>query len=417
MDWFSTAPGLVIGLFCFGALVGGQINRGIYRLAWYPRAIGPWSKPHDDAPSRRWFDRIPVIGWLGLSREAGVHGRGYWIRPLLIELVMGIGYVALYGYEVQQVGVYTVAGLIIAPGVATLQAQLIAHLVLISLMMVATFIDFDEQTIPDAITIPGALAGLLFAAALPASMPLVTTSFSLPPFALEPLTVTSPNPWPAWLNGTAGLGLGLFCFWGWCLAVIPWTWTTRRGWSKACAFFVASIRRQSASKWIGLLAVVGALAIVGVWSLGNPWWPSLFTSLVGMAFGGGLIWAVRIIGRQALGQEAMGFGDVTLMAMIGAFTGWQATLAIFFLAPVAAVFISVTQWILTRRRDIAFGPYLCLATLVLLLRWGSIWHESIGHVFATGWLIPGMVLLCLALMWAMLIILRFLRMAVTGATE
>ena len=87
------------------------------------------------------------------------------------------------------------------------------------------------------------------------------------------------------------------------------------------------------------------------------------------------------------------------------------------MAPVAALFISVTQWILTRRRDIAFGPYLCLATLYLLLRWGSIWHESVGHIFAMGLVIPAMVLCGLALMWAMLIIMRFLRMAVTGATE
>jgi len=407
----------MLGLFCLGALVGGQINRGVYRLAWYPRAIGPWSRPHADVPPRRGYDRIPIFGWLGLSREAAVHGRGFWIRPLLIELAMGVSYAVLYWYEVQQVGIYSVAGVLILPGTATLQAQLIAHLVLISLMMVATFIDFDEQTIPDAITVPGAVIGLLFAATLPASLPLVTTSFDLPPFSWEALTVASPNPWPNWLDGPRGLGLGLLCFWGWCFAVIPWTWTTRRGWSKACAFFVASIRRQPASKRIGFLAIGGAIGIVGVWSLGNPWWRALFTSLVGLAFGGGLIWAVRIIGRQALGQEAMGFGDVTLMSMIGAFLGWQATLAIFFLAPVAALFISVTQWILTRRRDIAFGPYLCLAALFLLLRWGPIWHESIGRIFAMGWMIPALVVLCLALMWALLIILRFLRMAVTGAAE
>ena len=67
----------------------------------------------------------------------------------------------------------------------------------------------------------------------------------------------------------------------------------------------------------------------------------------------------------------MGFGDVTLMAMIGAFTGWQSTLMIFFLAPFAAVLISITQWMLTGRKDIAFGPYLCLATLFLVIRWSN----------------------------------------------
>jgi prepilin signal peptidase PulO-like enzyme (type II secretory pathway) len=405
----------MVGLFCLGALVGGQINRGIYRLAWYPRAIGPWSKPPEDAPKRRWFDRIPIYGWVGLSREAKIHGRGFWIRPLLIELAVGVGYAALYWYEVHQIGVYSVAGVIIPPFfAATLKAQLIAHLVLFSLMIVATFIDFDEQTIPDSITIPGVLAGLIFAAVRPESLPLVTNA--LPPFSWETLTVTSPNPWPGWMDGQGGLAVGLLCFWAACFAVIPWTWTTRRGWSKACEFLVASIRRHPVSGRIGILAVVGAIAITSVWMLGNPCWKGLLTSLIGMAFGGGLIWAVRIIGRQALGQEAMGFGDVTLMSMIGAFTGWQATLAIFFLAPVAALFISVTQWILTRRRDIAFGPYLCLATLYLSLRWGPIWHQS-AHIFAMGWVIPAMVVCCLALMWAMLTILRFIRMAFTGAAE
>ncbi len=53
-----------------------------------------------------------------------------------------------------------------------------------------------------------------------------------------------------------------------------------------------------------------------------------------LAFGG-VIWAVRVLGRWTLRMEAMGFGDVTLMAMIGTYMGWQASLVVFFLAPLA----------------------------------------------------------------------------------
>ena len=47
------------------------------------------------------------------------------------------------------------------------------------------------------------------------------------------------------------------------------------------------------------------------------------------------MWAVRLIGTAALRREAMGFGDVTLMMMIGTFLGWQACSDLFFLAPFA----------------------------------------------------------------------------------
>src|SRR4029079_14973737 len=90
----------------------------------------------------------------------------------------------------------------------------------------------------------------------------------------------------------------------------------------------------------------------------GPAWCGLMTSLVGLAGGGGIVWAVRIVGSGALRREAMGFGEVTLMMMVGTFLGWQACLFTFFLSPFAAVLIGVAQLILRRDNVLPFVPYL-----------------------------------------------------------
>jgi prepilin signal peptidase PulO-like enzyme (type II secretory pathway) len=354
------------------------------------------------------LDRIPVVGWLFLSREAPLHGRGFWLRPLLIELVTGVGLAGLYWYEVVHLGPFPLAQG--GPDPLTVHANYLSHVVLLSLMMVATFIDFDEQTIPDAITVPGAVAGLLLAGLLPMSRPLIAVPATLlragaPP---EHLQLASPFPAPHWLGGVWGLMIGVFAYLAWWLAISPWTWTTRRGWVKAVQYLVASLVRRISLPWAGV-ATLGSLAIAGVWLWGGASWESLLSALIGMAFGGGLIWAVRIVGSYALGQEAMGFGDVTLMAMIGTFTGWQATLIIFFLAPFAAVLISITQWLLTGRKDIAFGPYLCLAALYTVLDWTRVWDGGARQVFELGRFLLIIVVACLPLMGIMLLAMRWLR--------
>jgi prepilin signal peptidase PulO-like enzyme (type II secretory pathway) len=300
-----------------------------------------------------------------------------------------------------------------------LQATYLSHITLFSLMLVATFIDFDEQTIPDAITVPGTIIGLALAATLPTREIVVV---GRPP-AAEFLSVVSgvmrERPWNAFLASETSLLIGLACFVGWCIAVVPWLWTTRRGVGRAFRYFAASFRRRLSLGMV-LTAVVGSVTIVLVWKFCNPGfvgaenrWESLFTALVGMAAGGGLIWAVRIVGSHALGQEAMGFGDVTLMAMIGAFLGWQATLIIFFLAPFAALFISVSQWLLTRRRDIAFGPYLCAGACYLVVAWGSMWDRA-RPIFELGLFVPGVLAIGLAMMGIMLIGMRWLRETLFG---
>ena len=185
------------------------------------------------------------------------------------------------------------------------------------------------------------------------------------------------------------------------MAILPRSWYRRHGWLRAVQLSCARLIRDRTTYRILRMAVFGSVVILLVWYRGGPGWEGLLSALVGMAAGGGLIWLVRIIGAAALGREAMGFGDVTLMAMIGAFLGWQPCLVIFFLAPVAGLVVGVLRLLLKRDREIPYGPFLCLATLFVIVCWNGVWGWS-QQYFALGWLVPLVMLCCLMLMAAML---------------
>ncbi len=104
----------------------------------------------------------------------------------------------------------------------------------------------------------------------------------------------------------------------------------------------------------------------------------------------------------------MGFGDVTLLAMIGSYFGWQPVLIIFFISPFAGVFVAGIQWLLTRTPEIAYGPFLCAATLFTLLQWPPIWQQ-VGQVFALSWRIPVLLLVMMVPMAIMLFGVRKLQ--------
>ncbi len=179
MNWFVELPYALrlIILFMTGLWLGGLVNWGIYRLAYDVRWISPWSGPQSGALRRHWFDRTPVFGWIGLRRESPLHGAGFWIRPLAIELFTGLLFVGLYCWEIDRWGLLPpdLRDWLEQPGnhldrqaaLVVMHWEYLAHAVLICFMIVASFIDIDEKTIPDAVTIPGALVGLLLAAIAP----------------------------------------------------------------------------------------------------------------------------------------------------------------------------------------------------------------------------------------------------------
>ncbi|GIS60763.1 MAG: hypothetical protein CM1200mP2_29880 [Planctomycetaceae bacterium] len=74
-----------------------------------------------------------------------------------------------------------------------------------------------------------------------------------------------------------------------------------------------------------------------------------------------------------LKQEAMGFGDVTLMAAIGSFLGWQQALTIFFIAPLFGVVFALANWFLRRERELPYGPFLAIGTLFFLYAFKHLW--------------------------------------------
>ena len=430
-NWIPNATGAgvdifwLVCLFVAGACLGRLANIAIYSIRVPPRPpdMPPRSRP---LSSRRPADWIPIVGWFFRARDSGPGPAGAWKRPLVVELFAAAGVAALYWWEVEQKGLLPPVGLgrMLFPGFMphpdgiwvhgdfprVLHVLFATHVALVMLMLVASLIDIDEMIIPDEVTVPGALAALAAAAIFPWVL-LPGMTWPGPGRGVSFLTLTFPCNWPPVLDGApqvTSLAIGLACYWAWCVALLPWLWRPGLGYGRAARMLLAYVpRRVSPLIWI-VMPLAGGLVIAGVWFAGGARWAGLLTALVGLAAGGGLVWIVRVLGGAILGREAMGFGDVTLMAMIGALLGWQAVLVVFFLAPLAALLVGLLQWIIHRDNVLPYGPYLCLAAVAVIVGWVPVW-ERIAQILQVGPLVPLALLLCLPLMAVLFFLVRVVK--------
>lgn len=107
---------------------------------------------------------------------------------------------------------------------------------------------------------------------------------------------------------------------------------------------------------------------------------AFFSSLEGLVIGGAIFWLIRIVGGRVFKKEALGLGDVKLMAAIGALLGPSLVLLTAFLAALVGSVIGLTLIAVGRAElgsRLPFGPFICLGAAVAFLQ---------GHQFITWYL-------------------------------
>ena len=247
-------------IFLVGIIIGSFLNVCIYRLPLKQSIIFPNSHCTHCKESIPFYFNIPIISFLFLKGKCHhCKGRIHWRYPL-VELLNGLTYLYLFF-------------------VFGLSWLAIIYSLLLSSLWVVTFIDLEHQIIPDTITLPGIVLGLLAAS-----------------------------------------------------TVLP---------------------------------------------------PGFLNSLVGLLLGGGFFYLVAVVSRGG-----MGGGDIKLIAMIGAFLGWQDVLMTIFIGALSGSIVGLFLMLVKgkgRKYPVPFGPFLALGAVISLLWDQEIlnWYFSLLHTLGS----------------------------------
>jgi leader peptidase (prepilin peptidase)/N-methyltransferase len=251
---------LAAAIFAFGLCFGSFLNVCIYRLPRGKSVVAPRSAcPHcgDQIPL---YHNVPVFSWLILRGRCRACHQPISPRYLVVELLTGLLFLACYSHF----------GLSLA---------MLKCIVLGYLLLGLIFTDAETKLLPDVMTLPGLLLGILFSLLVPVND---LASRIMP--GLVSVSLRHQIPWRLW---------------------------------------------------------------------------SLSDSLLGAAVGASFLYGAGAIYLRARGVAGMGFGDVKLMAMIGAFLGTKLTVLTIFAASFVGSLFGLSTilavWIKRTRRNAARG--------------------------------------------------------------
>lgn len=398
-------------LFIFGATIGSFLNVCIYRfgaqeqLAALRGGSGFWFDlrclrdqlrslvhPPSTCPKCKNLipgtDNIPIIGWLKLGGKCRFCRSPISFRYPAIELLNGLLFCFVYWMEVpadpfaiESSSLYHPYGPQNFPAwtwnqLEFLNLRYLYHLVLVEALVVATFIDFDIRSIPDGSTVPAMAVGLVAAA-----------------------SIGQVHIVPLWYSSTDDVRRVM-------LALPDWFDALANGFPE----FVRPAVIGCGDLLVSWLKSANTSTDLPRWIGEHQYFHGFLVSLAGFVVGGGVVWIVRIIGGHVLKKEAMGFGDVMLMAMIGSFIGWQPVLLVFFIAPVCAMLIVACSFIFRRESELPYGPYLSVATLIVLFGWQHL-RPHAERFFMLGPLLPVLAVMTVVMLYASLVMVQLLKRA------
>jgi len=351
-------------IFLLGAGIGSFLNVVIYRL---PRGLSVNQPRRSFCPTCKYqipfYHNIPLVTWLVLRGRCAKCSSPISSRYFWVELLVGILFYAVFLHfggdwaDIRSWG-----------------PQVLALWLFVSLLVAGTFIDIEHFILPHEITIGGTVAGLLCALAVPE---LMSETTHLRGFLLS--------------LGSAALGLGIL----WIIVELgklalgrkrhnfdsPVKWEVAQPDDTAPP--VVRLGDEELpwedifSRASDRLVVTSNTLTVNADSWENvtaELWMEKLKILRGKEHLAEHPWEdVRSIHgttqEVVIPREAMGFGDVLFLMMIGAFAGWQAVLFTLIAASIIGTIIPTVQRVTGFGEwgaKIPFGPYLATGALLWL---------------------------------------------------
>ncbi len=259
--------------FFFGTVIGSFLNVCIYRVPREKSIVYPGSHCTSCDQPISFYYNIPILSYVLLGGKCQKCNSSISGRYPLVELITGL----LFFVTVWKFGL----------GIETL-----FYLLLISALIAITFIDLEHKIIPNVITYPGILMGILYSA-------LITD----------------------WDN------------------------------------FRQAIHTFNETQ--NLFSTLRELPVLD--------------SIFGIILGGGILLLIAYLYKALKKRDGMGMGDVKLLAMIGAFFGWEGVLFVIFLGSILGSVIGISI-IIAKKGDLKyalpFGSFLSIAAVVYIFTGG-----------------------------------------------
>jgi leader peptidase (prepilin peptidase)/N-methyltransferase len=301
----------MILVFCIliGLAIGSFLNVCIFRIPVDESVIRPRSRCPNCKKSIANRDNIPILSYILLGGKCRHCKKKISIRYPFIEGLTAV-----------------ISGLIYLK--FDIGVEWVVYLLFSAAMIALAFIDADHRILPDVITLNGLWIGIVL-------------SLFLTMVPLQDLHVQHEDD----LARTLALSLFL---------TVP---------SQAP---LSDPTHKEISD-----PLLRALENYAGFTIQSPKWVvSLLASLLGAAVGGGLLWTVREAYFRLRGVEGMGFGDVKMMAMVGAFIGTPLTLFTIMIGSILGSVIGVLMMQFggkDRKYEMPFGTFLSLGAVLAVL--------------------------------------------------